>query len=156
MLTLTRKHATLKIRNFVTQDNPIESPSSKPDEPAELTASRAFACEMARLARDRHCEDILILELAGRSPVANHFVICTGTSNQQIRSVGHEMEKTGKENGFSVFGRAGTQQGRWVVVDFVDVVVHLFDEEYRKFYDLELLWGDAPKIDWEQDSAKSD
>ncbi len=86
--------------------------------------------------------------MAQRSPVANHFVIGTGTSDQQIRSVAREIREFGKDNGFNVFGCAGLEQGRWAVVDFVDVVVHLFDEEYRNFYDLELLWGDAPKVEW--------
>ena len=48
----------------------------------------------------------------------------------------------------SRFGRAGYEQGRWILLDFVDVVVHLFDAEYRNFYDLELLWGDAPVVEW--------
>ena len=110
-----------------------------------------MACQMAQLAHDRHCTDIVVLELAALSPVAKHFVICTGTSEQQIRSVGKEIDELGAENGFGVFGRSGMDQGRWVVLDFVDVVVHLFDTEYRTFYDLELLWGDAPKITWQSD-----
>jgi ribosome-associated protein len=118
-----------------------------------LRASRAWAIEVARIAHDRHCSDIAILELAGRSPVASHFVICTGTSDQQIRSVAGEMEKEGKDRGNRAFSRAGLQQGKWIVLDFVDVVVHLFDKEYRKFYDLELLWGDAPRIEWQRDEA---
>lgn len=116
-----------------------------------LSASRNLARELALLAHDRHCTDIVILEVAQRSPVAKHFVIGTGTSNQQIRSVAKEMEDVGKQKGFKVFGRAGIQQGRWAIIDFVDVVVHLFDDEYRKFYDLELLWGDAPRLDWQRE-----
>ena len=116
-----------------------------------MLASRQFACQAAQLAEDRHCSDIVVLELANLSPVAKHFVICTGTSNQQIRSVGKEIADLGKHQGFDVFGKSGLEQGRWVVIDFVDVVVHLFDEEYRRFYDLELLWGDAPRPDWRCD-----
>ena len=59
--------------------------------------SRALACEIARLADGRHCDDIVIMELAERSPVANHFVICTGTSAQQMRAVAREIEGLGKE-----------------------------------------------------------
>ena len=118
----------------------------------DLTAaSRVLACEIARLAEDRNCSDVVVFELDKLSPVARHFVICTGTSSQQIRSTASEIEKLGKDMGFVPFGRAGFQQGRWAIVDFVDVVVHLFDEEYRQFYDLELLWGDAPKIEFQRD-----
>ena len=115
-----------------------------------LADSRDLARQIAQLAEDRHCRDIVILELADRSPVAKHFVICTGTSDQQIRSVAGEIEYLGKQQNFPVYGRAGIQQGRWAVVDFVDVVVHIFDDQYRQFYDLELLWGDAPKIKWQR------
>lgn len=120
---------------------------------AAVVASRGLAIDVARLASDRNMTDIVLLELAGRSPVAKHFVICTGTSTQQIRSAGSEIGKLGKDAGFEVFGKSGQQQGRWVVVDFVDVVVHLFDDDFRYYYDLELLWGDAPKVDWQRPST---
>jgi ribosome-associated protein len=127
-----------------------ENMTEKPIPPTKsLESSRPFAIEIAQLAHDRHCTDITILELGHRSPVANHFVICTGTSAQQIRSVASEISTMGKNSEFPVFSKAGMQQGRWAVVDFVDVVVHLFDDEFRKFYDLELLWGDAPRVDWQ-------
>ena len=133
------------------QENNDSNPIAPCADP-KLEASREFAREIARLAHDRHCSEVVILELADRSPVAMHFVIGTGTSEQQIRSVAHEMKDLGDdERDFPAFGLAGIQQGRWAVVDFVDVVVHLFDEEYRKFYDLELLWGDAPRVEWQQE-----
>ena len=115
--------------------------------------SRKFACDVARLADDRHCRNIVILELADCSPVTLFFVIGTGTSSQQIGAVAREIEKLGQENNFKVYGRAGIRQGRWALIDFVDVVVHLFDDDYRKFYDLELLWGDAPKVPWQLDQT---
>jgi len=124
-------------------------------EPQALAASRQLARTLAQLAHDRHCRDIVILELADVSPVAYHFVIATGASTQQIRAVALEIEELGRERGCRVFSQAGIQQGRWALVDFVDVVVHLFDEEYRQFYDLELLWGDAPKITWQRDANDS-
>lgn len=114
----------------------------------EMMQSRKLAKAAAQLAEDRHCRDIVVLEVASFSPVARHFVIATGTSEQQLRSIGHELIDLAKEMGFNAFGRAGLHQGRWVVLDFVDVVVHLFDEEFRRFYDLEMLWGDAPKVRW--------
>ncbi|MBN1846759.1 MAG: ribosome silencing factor [Sedimentisphaerales bacterium] len=126
--------------------------AEKKDSPfaRKINDSRRLACAIARLIEDRHGRDVVVLELAGISPVALHFVIGTGTSEPQIRAIAREAESLGKTSGYSLFGRAGTRQGRWVVVDFVDVVLHLFDEEYRSFYDLELLWGDAPKIDWQE------
>ena len=129
--------------------------SDSPEEQA-LTESRNLAIEVAQLAEDRHLTDIVVLELAGRSPVAKHFVICTGTSNQQIRSVGSEIGKVGKDAGFTVFGKSGLQKGQWVVIDFVDVVVHLFEPDFRTYYDLEMLWGDAPRVAWERPERDSE
>ena len=116
-----------------------------------IEVSREMAIEIAQLADDRHFSNIVVLELGENSPVARHFVIATGISEQQIRSVAREMSTLGKHKDFPVFGNAGLQQGRWAVIDFVDVVVHLFDEEYREFYDLELLWGDVPRIEWKRE-----
>jgi ribosome-associated protein len=80
------------------------------------------------------------------SPAADFFVIATGTSGRQMRTVADEISEAGRELGFQKFGRAGYEQGRWILLDFVDVVVHIFDSEYRDYYDLELLWGDAKKV----------
>lgn len=123
------------------------TPKKSPEELA-LLASRQLAIDLARHAQDRHCRNIVILEVAKDSPVAKHFLIATGTSDPQLRSVAREFEGLAAEQNFPLFGHAGMQQGRWVVLDFVDIVVHLFDAEFRQFYDLEMLWGDAPKIDW--------
>ena len=120
--------------------------------PSDLEASRRLAKAIARVAEERNCRDIVILEVGERSPVADHFVIATGTSEPQIRAVAREIEAMAGEHGFKLYGQAGMQQGQWAVLDFVDVVVHIFDGEYRRFYDLELLWGDMPKVDWHEKS----
>ena len=134
----------------MSQESQKNIPASSLSSDSAVVASRSMAIDIARLAHDRHMTEIVLLELAGRSPVAKHFIICTGTSAQQIRSVSSEIGELGKEKGSEVFGKAGHQEGRWVVVDFVDVVVHIFDDDFRHYYDLELLWGDAPKIDWQR------
>ena len=110
--------------------------------------AKEFAQAAARIAHDRHCTDILVLDLRGLSPATDYFVIATGTSNRQMQSVADEISQMARERGIQRFGRAGYEQARWILLDFVDVVVHLFDPEYRQFYDLELLWGDAEKIDY--------
>jgi ribosome-associated protein len=112
------------------------------------TQAKAFAQAAARLANDRHCTDIAVLDLQGTSPATDYFVIATGISDRQMRTVADEISEAGRASGFQRFGRAGYDQGRWILLDFVDVVVHLFDGEYREYYDLELLWGDAERIDY--------
>jgi len=110
--------------------------------------AREFAMAAARVADSRHCTDIVVLDLTGMSPATDYFVIATGTSDRQMRTVADEISEAGRNQGFRRFGRAGYDQARWVLLDFVTVVVHIFDSEYRDYYDLELLWGDAEKIDY--------
>ncbi len=107
---------------------------------------KAFALAAAKLAAERHCSDIVVLDLQGASPATDYFVIATGTSDRQIRSVADEISVEAKAKSYPRFGRAGYDQGRWILLDFVDVVIHLFDGEYRNYYDLEMLWGDAERL----------
>jgi ribosome-associated protein len=114
----------------------------------ENTKAKQFAQAAAKLAEERHCTNIAVLDLQGTSPATDYFVIATGTSARQMKTVADEISEMGRGRDFQRFGRAGYDQGRWILLDFVDVVVHLFDQEYREYYDLELLWGDAKKIDY--------
>lgn len=107
-----------------------------------------FAVEAARIAHDFKCEDVVVMDLRGLSAVTDFFVIGTGTSDRQMRAVAEKIEEYGHKVGNRVFGRGGYDVGQWLLVDFVDVVVHLFDRHRRGYYDLELLWGDAPKVEW--------
>jgi len=110
--------------------------------------AKAFALAAAKLAEERHCTDITVLDLRDTSPATDFFVIATGTSDRQMRTVADEVSEIGRQHDFQRFGRAGYDQGRWILLDFVTVVVHIFDSEYRDYYDLELLWGDAERIDY--------
>jgi len=105
-----------------------------------------FAIGAARIAVERNCTDVVVLDLRGLSPATDYFVIATGTSDRQMRTVIDEVKQLARESGFERFGQAGYEQGRWILVDFVNVVVHVFDEEYRGYYDLEMLWGDAKRL----------
>jgi len=113
-------------------------------------AARDLAIEAARIAHDDHGEDVLILDLRGISPVTDYFVIATGTSDRQLRSVCDEIVTHGKGKGHRVWQVAGRDSGEWIVMDFVDVVVHLFEQSRRSYYDLELIWGEAPRVDWKR------
>ena len=112
-----------------------------------LIDSKKFAIEAAKIAIARNCKDVVILDLTGKSPATDYFLIATGTSDRQICSVADEILEFGHKHKLRPFGKAGMEQGKWVLLDFVDVVVHLFNEEFRDYYDLELLWGDAEKLE---------
>ena len=112
------------------------------------TEARAFALAAAKVAAARRCSDIVVLDLKGKSPATDYFVIATGISDRQMRTVADEICQAAKKQGLQRFGRAGYEQARWILLDFIDVVIHIFDSEYREYYDLELLWGDAKRIDY--------
>ncbi len=107
---------------------------------------RDFALEAMKIARDRHCTDIVALDLTGISPATNYFVIATSTSGRQGKTVADEISQAAGKYDLVRFGRAGYEQGQWILLDFVNVVVHLFDPEHRDYYNLEMLWGDAKKL----------
>jgi len=109
--------------------------------------AKQFALAAAKLAGERHCTDVVVMDLTGVSPATDYFVIATGTSDRQIRALADEICQDAKKQGVQRFGRAGYEQARWILLDFVDVVIHLFDAEYRDYYDLELLWGDAERLE---------
>lgn len=109
-----------------------------------------FAKEAARIAEEMHAEEVLILDLRGISSVADFFVIGTGTSDRQMRAIADEIEEYGRSVGQKPYGRNGYDSPTWLLLDYVDVVIHLFDPAKRHYYDLELLWGDAPRIEWQQ------
>jgi ribosome-associated protein len=114
-------------------------------------SSLKFALAAAELASNTRAEEIVVLDLRGRSPVTEFFVIATGTSPRQMRTVAEEIQDLGKQMGFKAWQTSGFESARWILVDCVNVVTHVFDSDSRDFYDLELLWGDCPRIDWRKE-----
>lgn len=107
-----------------------------------------FAIELARIASEHNSENVIALDLRGRSAITDFVVIATGSSDRQRRAVADHAADYGKKLGNRPFGFAGYDTGNWVIVDFVHVVLHMFAQSHREFYDLELMWGDAPRVDW--------
>ena len=112
------------------------------------TTARQLAIAAARIAHDRHCTDVVVLNLRDISPVTDYFVIFTGTSDRQMRAVGEEIVAAARPAGHPLLHAAGMESDSWILLDFVDVVVHIFDDVHRTYYDLELIWGDAPRVRW--------
>ena len=107
------------------------------------------------MADDKKAQRITILDLTEFEFVAGCFVICSGANPRQIKTIADEIHLQMKKRGTISLGVEGRTEARWVLMDFGDVVVHVFSEEARAFYDLELLWGDAPKIDWRRDDDRT-
>jgi ribosome-associated protein len=98
---------------------------------------------------------VVILDVSGLSPVTDFFVIATGTSTPQMRAVVNQVGELGEKSNFSPFSTSGYEGESWILVDCIDVVFHVFNNESRQFYDLDNLWGDAPRIDWRKDMPKT-
>ena len=98
----------------------------------------------AALALDRKAEDVVALDLRGVSSATDYFVLATGNSDVQVRAIAEHIIEQMAKDGLRPLHVEGLDRARWVLLDFVDFVVHVFHPLAREFYQLELLWGDAP------------
>ena len=106
---------------------------------------KAFCC--ARAALDHKAIDLVILSIQNLSSFTDYFVICSGNSDRQVQAIASHIEDTLAAIGIAPLGTEGKRQGHWVLLDYGEVVVHIFYHPVREFYDLERLWVDAQKID---------
>ena len=109
--------------------------------------SRRTAVAAARAALDKKAEEVLVLDLRGVSGYTDFLVIGSGGSDRQIEAIAESVEKELKAQGHRVDGSEGQRGGRWVLLDFGDVVVHVFHRDERAHYDIEGLWADAPRVE---------
>lgn len=108
--------------------------------------------EIAYEAADsKKAEDIVVLNMQGISLLADQFIICHANSERQVQAIAREVADKAAEAGYTVKRMEGFDSGRWILVDLLDVVVHVFHRDERGFYNLEKLWGDAPQLDLAQD-----
>ena len=109
--------------------------------------SRELSVIAAEAASDKKADDIVALNVAELLVVTDYFVIATGNTNIQVRAIAGEIEdKLRDRAGVKPIGREGETEARWVLLDYGDIVVHVFQPEERAFYRLEKLWGDAPRL----------
>lgn len=104
----------------------------------------ALARMAGRLALDKKGFDVKILKLKSLSTVCDYFVIASGDADVHVRAIADGIDDGLSKAGFRPLSREGVKEGNWVLLDYVDVVVHVFIEPTRRFYGLEKLWGDAP------------
>ncbi len=115
-------------------------------EPAENPAAKALAHKIAKLVLDKKALDVVILDVRGKTSYADYFVVASGESERQVSAMAENVVTTIKrDDGVSPIGHEGMDVGSWVLVDYGEVVAHLFFTEVRGFYDLEGLWADAKR-----------
>jgi ribosome-associated protein len=116
----------------------------------QLKSALERACIAARCARDNKAKDIKVLDLRKLHPLYDFFVIASGTSRRQIHSIAEEVDDVMKAENDKRLGIEGYEASKWIIQDYTDLLVHVFDPVTRDFYNLEDLWSDAPLIDWER------
>jgi ribosome-associated protein len=115
---------------------------------ARKSTSRPLAIEIARACYEKKAEDVIVLDLRKLTFVTDFFVIGTTQTHRQARAVNDELRRTLKPRGIRALGTEGMDGSPWVLIDYGEVVCHLFEAQARTFYDLEALWADAPRTRW--------
>ena len=105
--------------------------------------------EAAAAASTKKAGRIVLLDVSKQLVITDHFVICSGNTERQVRTIADEVERRLlQDHRVKPARREGEQQGRWLVLDYVDFVVHVFHHEDRDYYELERLWADVPRMQW--------
>ena len=120
----------------------------------EMEAGKQRSAELARLAigalEDKKAEDVRVIDIGGVSVLADYFIIASGNNRAQVQAMADEVEQRMGRAGAAPRQIEGYQAGNWVLMDFGDVIIHIFDAQNRLFYDLERIWKDGTQIDPEQ------
>ncbi len=116
-----------------------------------MSPSTHQVLQAAQAASSKKAERIVILDVSELLVITDHFLICSGNNERQVRTIAEAVERgLLAEHSIKPFRREGQREGRWILLDYVDFVVHVFAPEERDYYDLERLWADAPVIRFEE------
>jgi ribosome-associated protein len=107
-------------------------------------APKVLARTCCGLALDKKAEDVIIIDLRRLNAPTDYFVVCSASTEKQVRAIADNVVDGIEERGLKPWHIEGYSANKWVLIDYVDVVVHVFTEDTRQFYSLETLWGDAP------------
>lgn len=116
--------------------------------------SKIFAKKIANLIFNKKGYDVVIIDLMKIATFSDFFVICSADSDTQVKAITDEIDKSLRDEGIKCWHKEGMTALSWVLMDYVDVVVHIFKKESREFYNIEKLWGDAPTIEVQDPELK--
>jgi ribosome-associated protein len=114
----------------------------------QLLTAEQLAIEAARAADDKKATDVRIMDMRDTLGITDYFVIASGRNERQVRRLQDAVEEKLREHGVKPVRREGMRFRRWILLDYIDVVVHIFLDEDREFYNLERLWGNVPIVEW--------
>jgi len=124
------------------------------EERSMITVTKDGAVAVARVALDKKAQDVLLLEISALVSYADYFLICSGRSSVQVKAIAEAIERSLREQGIRPLHVEGATEGRWILMDYDELIVHVFLEETRQFYNLERLWNDAPRIAFEDEKSQ--
>ena len=108
-----------------------------------------------KIINERKAMDPVLLDVEKLTSFTDYFLIASGNSSRQVQAISRRLSKEMRKNGFKVYGVEGEQEGHWILMDYGDLVIHIFFQSDREFYDLEGLWIDAPRVDLHEDTTHS-
>lgn len=120
--------------------------------PISISDSRSKALIAAEAASAKKAGDILILEVGPLISITDYFVICSGNTERQVKTIADEIFRDLAVQGEKPYRREGEQEQRWILLDYLDIVIHIFHVEEREYYEIERLWADAPQVPFEEGS----
>lgn len=126
----------------------IATLTTAPTSRQEVALEQASLC--ARIASDNKAKDVTVLDMQRVSPLYDYFVVVTGNTRRQLHMLAEEIDAALHAHGEKRLSIEGYESGKWIVQDYGDLVVHVFDTETRAYYSLEDLWADARRVDWER------
>ncbi len=116
------------------------------------TKKRVILCVNAAL--EKKAKNIIILNMQKVTSFADYSMVCSGNSDRQVQSIAQAIEENMKKNGFLPLGIEGERTAQWILMDYADIIVHVFYEPVRDFYDMERLWSDAPRMEIDNDADR--
>ncbi len=116
------------------------------------TLHKAFLC--LKIIRERKAIDPVLFEVGKLTSITDYFLITSGNSSRQVQAIARHLSRRMRDEGFRTYGVEGEQKGHWVLMDYGDVVIHIFYQPIREFSDLEGLWIEAPRVDLDEDIRK--
>jgi len=108
---------------------------------------RDYALLAAEAASDKKATDLVVLEVGPMLVITDYFVIASGSNDRQVHAIAEGVERRLREAGLRAVGHEGEREAKWILLDFGEIVVHVFQPEEREFYRLEKLWGDVERVE---------
>jgi ribosome-associated protein len=142
--------AGLPTRTLALGGGPLKIALARPEQTRTPRTTLEHACLCARVASENKARDVVVLDMRELTPLYDYFVIATGASRRQIHTIAEEVDAAMHAEGERRLGIEGYEGSKWVVQDYGDIVIHVFDTNSRDYYALEDLWADAARVDWER------